>query len=632
MAAAYVSLGRENVEFSTISMELDLLHSCASIGGLMRRTLFRSRPVVGFLATAFLATGILACSDLDQPPYFNPGGPDPRITVTAEPPPAISGGTLLIARDGHTAVAADPDRDRVWVVDLEGGEPSSIAFEHGDEPGRVVEDAAGRVHVALRRAGSVATIDVGARTVLERRAVCAAPRGLAYDASLDAVHVACAGGELVTLPAAGGAALRKLRVAPDLRDLVIDGDRLLISRFKSAETLVVGSDGTVLSRRSLPSFTPSSATYEPSVAWRMTALRGGGAAMVHQRSTSSKVVLSPGGYYQAADCDGGIVHGAISIIEPASVVEPADAARPFATIPNVALPLDIAAAPDGQSMAIVAAGNDKVVLTTVDTVNGEAGRTDCFPPVNEVPLGGQPIAVAFDPSSRAVVQLREPAAIQVIGGPSIELPGESVRDTGHEMFHRPPNGINAIACASCHPEGHEDGHTWDFDPVGFRRTQAVGGGVLKTAPLHWSGDQADLSHLMSEVFVGRMGGPQPGKRRIDLMGRFIERIPAFPASPPDDPAAVARGQALFSDRQVGCADCHSGEMFTNNLNKDVGTGELFQVPSLIGVSGRAPFMHDGCAATLRDRFDPACGGSKHGNVSALSTAQLDDLVTYLESL
>ena len=38
--------------------------------------------------------------------------------AAAVPPPAISGGTLRILADGHTAVAADPDRDQVYIVDL----------------------------------------------------------------------------------------------------------------------------------------------------------------------------------------------------------------------------------------------------------------------------------------------------------------------------------------------------------------------------------------------------------------------------------------------------------------------------------------------------------------------------------
>jgi hypothetical protein len=31
-----------------------------------------------------------------------------------------------------------------------------------------------------------------------------------------------------------------------------------------------------------------------------------------------------------------------------------------------------------------------------------------------------------------------------------------------------------------HPEGRDDGQTWSFDPVGLRRTQSIGGGVLQS--------------------------------------------------------------------------------------------------------------------------------------------------------
>ncbi|WP_437635081.1 cytochrome-c peroxidase [Sorangium sp. So ce854] len=586
------------------------------------------------MATSVFSSFLAACGPSDPPWIPEPGmaGPDPRITVTEVPPPAISGGTLIVASDGRTAVAADPDRDRVWIVDLEGGAPAEVRLEHGDEPGRLVEDASGRVHVALRRAGAVATLDVEARSVIERRDVCRAPRGVAYDARRDAIHVACAGGELVTLPAAGGPAVRKLRPAADLRDVVVEGDRLLVSRFKSAETLVIGPEGEVLSRRTLPDFTASGfggpATYTPSVAWRMAPLPGGGAVMVHQRAMSSQVTLSPGGYYQATNCDGNIVHGTISTIDPANAE--VERTAPAAALASVSLPVDVAVAPDGKRVAVVAAGNDAVVTTTLDDT--EAGDGNCNPAVAPQQVGGQPVAVAFDGRGAVVVQLREPAGLAVLGGRTISLPGASVRDTGHEMFHRPPNGVSAVACASCHPEGHEDGRTWNFDPVGKRRTQAMGGGILHTAPLHWSGDLMDLDGLMGEVFVSRMGGPKPGARRLDLMARYIDSLPAFPASPPEDDAAVARGAALFHDKKVACADCHSGPMLTNNRNEDVGKDEILQVPSLLGIAGRAPFMHDGCAATLHDRFDPRCGGDKHGDVSGLSPAQIDDLVAYLESL
>ena len=604
----------------------------------MHRTFSYPRTLIGLVASGALAAAFTGCSGGFDPPPPDEGA----VTMTATPPPAISGGTLLVAADGRTAIAGDADRHGIWVVDLDRGDIAFLPVGEGEEPGRVVEDVRGRAHVALLRGGAVVTVDIASREIVERRDVCVAPSGLAYDAAADALHVACMGGELITLPAAGGAMTRKLRLDHDLRDVVVDGDHLLVSRMRSAETLVVDAAGEVVSRRRLPDFVSSGglgSTYTPSVAWRMTPLPGGGAAMVHQRARSSPVVVAPGQmYYGDMDCDGNIVHTGVSLIDPAVGEEPVELPAAVAAIPMVGLPVDVAVAADGETIALVGAANDKLVMTTRTSIIDDSGLGSCVPSFGgsiEMQLPGQPVAVAMRGESAVVVQLREPAGIYVFspsGSRTIELPGESVKDTGHEMFHRPPSAFAAMSCASCHPMGHEDGHVWNFDPIGLRRTQAMGGGILKTAPLHWDGDMDDFGTLMSEVFVGRMAGPSPGVRQLKLMARFMDSIPAFPASPPDDVEAVARGKALFESAAVGCADCHSGAMLTNNKNEEVGRGKALQVPTLIGISGRAPYMHDGCAATLRDRFDPACGGDKHGNVEGLGEAELDDMIAYLESL
>ena len=65
----------------------------------------------------------------------------------------------------------------------------------------------------------------------------------------------------------------------------------------------------------------------------------------------------------------------------------------------------------------------------------------------------------------------------------------------------------------------------------------------------------------------------------------------------------------------------------------VGTGGPIKVPSLVGVGARAPYLHTGCAPTLRDRFTGSCdGGDSHGHTSQLSETELADLIAYLESL
>jgi hypothetical protein len=43
-------------------------------------------------------------------------------------------------------------------------------------------------------------------------------------------------------------------------------------------------------------------------------------------------------------------------------------------------------------------------------------------------------------------------------------------------------------------------------------------------------------------------------------------------------------------------------------------------------------MHDGCAKTLRDRFGACGGGDKHGVTSKLTSAELDDMLAYLDSI
>jgi mono/diheme cytochrome c family protein len=256
------------------------------------------------------------------------------------------------------------------------------------------------------------------------------------------------------------------------------------------------------------------------------------------------------------------------------------------------------------------------------------------------PLLGIPASTAFEPTAvasatgRFVVQLREPAQLmfldRVSGAiSSVALGGQSVADTGHTLFHHDAGG--GVACASCHAEGGEDGHVWQFSGFGPRRTQALNVGLEGTAPFHWGGDMAGMSELMEEVLVTRMGGVHQSTARQDALQHWLFALQPFaPIVAADDPAAL-RGKALF-EGAAACASCHRGEKLTDNANADVGTGESLQVPALIGVAYRGPWLHTGCANTLRDRFDPACGGDQHGKTAELSDADLGDLVAYLQTL
>ena len=126
-------------------------------------------------------------------------------------------------------------------------------------------------------------------------------------------------------------------------------------------------------------------------------------------------------------------------------------------------------------------------------------------------------------------------------------------------------------------------------------------------------------------------------------------------------AQAKLGHDLFFDR-ARCSQCHSGSNFTDGTFYSLGVGwdprtnafkdqgrfvvtemsrdrGAFKVPGLREVSKRAPYMHDGSIATLRDVVELYNrGGIRNPNVSprivplGLSTTEVDALVAFLRAL
>lgn len=561
-------------------------------------------------------------------------GPDASSATSSASPPPISGGTLLLLADGHTVAASDPDRDRVYVADTQVGSQGAMALKStiiltaGDEPGRLVQDGAGLVHVALRSAGAVVTIDPTTGAIVDRRSACPAPRGIAWDGATNTVWVACVTGELVGLPASGGQPTAQWVVERDLRDVTVVGSELRVSEFRSAEILHISlADGVLLSRDAIA----PDQNAAPHMAWRTTPFGSKGmTAMLHQRHGRQNIdTMRPNSYQQV---------NSAPIVSPQCSVHDADGGL-VSTFPlHAALAFDLTGSPDATKVAVVGAGSDNtsqsaaiVELAAID------GSSDVVLTLGDwqTASGGQATAVAFDASGNVIVQTREPAALWRLGSSldialaqHISLSSISRDDPGHDIFHGPT--IANIACASCHGEGGDDGHVWTLNGQS-RRTPSLRGTIAGTAPYHWAGDELDFPTLTEDVFTDRMSGPSLSSSQTSELAQWVESIPA-PAAPSwVDAASAARGGALFTTPAIGCSTCHSGAKLTNNLTLDVGTGQAFQVPPLIGVGWRAPFLHDGCATTLADRFG-RCATAGHGLISSLGTEDIGDLVNYLETL
>ncbi len=608
----------------------------------------------------FLA-GAAACTRIDStinepipPSTTTPLPAFNGAAVAADtPPPPLSGATVRIIDTGNGpfAVASDPDEDSIHVVSL-GAVPAlvgTIALQRGDEPNRIVGDASGRAHVVLRGGGAIATIDLASAKLLARRDVCPAPRGIDYDKSADTLYVACATGELVTLPAVGPIT-RSVRVgALDLRDVVVDGSNLYVSRFRSAELLTIGPDGSIVSRATPapPDQSITQSSMDTLVAWRLIKPPAGGTLMLHQLASNDPLIVVPANTYYAE------TGGSIAL---AAVTHNAGVAQKLDINPAIDVTVDATGNPETLSVdGIIQVGstaNQGLTYLNGYTYGGAANTAE-FTGIDDGHAMGVPwiIVQRRAPTSSLLMYKSLPSpSTNTTTAPTpdatVTLSQKSHVDTGFDIFHLPTN--IGTACMSCHPEGGDDGHTWKFSldtstlitkETRMRRTQSLlGGAITNSAPYHWDGDLADLQTLCDEVFTHRMGGGQVTPQQAPILARWLNAIPNPPVRNDLAPASVANGLSVFNG-SGGCATCHNGARGTLTANQDIGktdalgSSKALQVPMLLGVGLRAPYMHDGCAATLMDRLtNPACAGTKHGNTASLSTSDLSDLETYLESL
>ncbi|MEM9873864.1 MAG: hypothetical protein AAF928_03160 [Myxococcota bacterium] len=547
----------------------------------------------------------------------------PSISLTSKPP--ISGGTLHVTADDRYVVMADPNLDRLTAWRTADHEVAAdVAWPRGAEPGRIADGAASRVHVVLRGLGAIASVDIADGSVVER-SVCPEPRGLAHHADAGTLVVACVGGDVVTLAEDPSDTEPRARwfVEPDLRDaLVVDGE-VFVTTFRHPALLRLDDEGRIVERAQPTLDQGSLGDSVPTVAWRTRALPWGRVAMLHQMSLDTELRQPPSGppvYYGSGErCGASVVQPAVTLFErkPGGDLEVIGGVR----INGMGGAYDIAA--DGRRLVVSGAGRVELDLATFSSTIAVCRDNN--------DLGAS--AVAFDQYGRLYTQMYRGLYRT---GPE---PDDDARvatwwpaeNTGHDLFHGPTAGA-LISCASCHPEGRDDGHVWRF-AAGPRRTHSLLGGTAGTAPYHWEGDIGSFEELMREVYSERMQGRRLAPGEIAAVEHWMTKdLRPLRIAPAAAPEVLSRGRALYEDPVVGCARCHEGEGLTRSF--DVNTGGSFQAPVLLGLSLRAPLMHDGCATSIRHRMvDEDCGGGDaHGKTSHLSPEALADLVAYLESL
>jgi len=188
-----------------------------------------------------------------------------------------------------------------------------------------------------------------------------------------------------------------------------------------------------------------------------------------------------------------------------------------------------------------------------------------------------------------------------------------------------------LHCASCHPDGRDDGLTWDFTDrgEGLRNTTSLEGRAgTAMGPVHWSGNFDEIQDFENDIRGGFGGtgflseddwaktsdtlGPAKAglSAELDALAAYVESLDVTPTSP--HPGSED-GEALFYS--FYCETCHTPPLYTDSsldtfLRHDVGSigessggrlgGELdgLDTPTLLGAWATGPWLHDGSADTL----------------------------------
>lgn len=209
---------------------------------------------------------------------------------------------------------------------------------------------------------------------------------------------------------------------------------------------------------------------------------------------------------------------------------------------------------------------------------------------------------------------------------------------GRRLFHSAGKrniALDGRACASCHPDGRDDGLTWQTQE-GPRQTPILLGRLSSDmAPFGWLGDKKTLpSHFKRTI--ERLAGTGLKDSERDAIFAYVNSLSPPKSHKVADESRVAQGKAIFESAETGCSSCHLGDVTTDGARHDVKSAREFEVdhnfetPSLRFIARSAPYFHDGRYGTLLDMIQ-GCDG-RMGTTKHLAEVDKVALAAYLETL
>jgi hypothetical protein len=229
---------------------------------------------------------------------------------------------------------------------------------------------------------------------------------------------------------------------------------------------------------------------------------------------------------------------------------------------------------------------------------------------------------------------------------------------GAKMFNNAGHTFHQqYSCYTCHPDGHEDGLTYDMSSKGGDRNLAnvqTLRDLAGTSPFKWNGTNVSVymqCGMRFSKFITRTEAFSP--ENLDALVAYIMQDLTHPPnlhhlSNASLTPAQQRGKVIYERVTTNngipipvenqCITCHPPPNYSNFISADVGTLKdnddptMFDTPNLNNVYESAPYLHDGSARTLEEIWTVYNSDDKHGVANDMSKDQLNDLVEYLKAL
>lgn len=548
-----------------------------------------------------------------------------------------------------------------------GGQATDVAFSPDGS----------RAYVSNRLDDSISVIDVAARKVLQTIPVGDEPHGLLTDRSGRTLYVLnTSARDLSVIDLAAGRETRRLATSryPWSLALSPDGSRMLVTNalsrlgeFRtppmSEVTVLDAPKAQVADRWVVPE-----SNLLLGVAWHPS----GDFALATLNRTKNLVPMT-------RVLQGWTITNGLAILWKDGRVDQLLLDEPQRYFADVT---DVAITPDGKRALATSAGTDQVAVIDMEKLlallkrSSDDDRRDVLPNwlgassefvVARVPVKDNPRGITVAPDgatawvantlddSLSVIDLaRNEAVARVdLGGPKKVT---HIR-WGEQLFHSAKITFQRqFACATCHPDGHVDGLTYDIEADGIgvspvdNRTLR---GIYDTDPFKWEGTNATLARQCGArlaVFFTRIAPFTP--EELQAVNDYTVTIPRPPnryralGAPLTE--AQRRGKVVFERQRTNdgreippegrCAYCHFAPYFTDRQQREVGTKQAsdrqgkFDTPHLNNIYDSAPYLHNGMANTLEEIWTVHNPYDTHGYTNDMTKDQLNDLIEYLKTL